>query len=111
MVRRRLVLGVSAAGALGALTRFIVDGFVKACVPPTTAFPWVTVSINISGSFLLGVVTGLVLLRSTPSELQVLLGVCTSDTTFGTLVGRRATPGAAVATMAAAGVGLWIGAP
>jgi len=47
-------LGVAALGGLGATARFLLDGAVSARAG--TAFPWGTLAVNASGSFVLGVV-------------------------------------------------------
>ena len=72
------------AGALGSVTRFVVDSTVKARFAPT--LPWATVSINVSGSFVLGVLAGLVLFQDTPEVWQAVLGTgfCGGYTTFST---------------------------
>lgn len=44
------------AGGLGAASRLVVDGMVRHHVRP--GFPWATVLINVSGSFLLGLLIG-----------------------------------------------------
>lgn len=55
----RDVLAVAAGGAIGAALRF---GVVNLMVPRTgTTFPWHTFAINISGSFLLGLLMAFVL--------------------------------------------------
>ena len=45
-------LAVAVAGAFGALARYGIDGLISQRTPG--AFPWATFVINISGSFLLG---------------------------------------------------------
>lgn len=72
------------AGGLGAATRFVVDGEVKRHRPST--FPWATVLINVSGSFLLGLLVGLVRDNGAPESLRLVLGVgfCGGYTTFST---------------------------
>ena len=48
---------IALAGGLGAATRLVVDGLVRHRTSST--FPWATVLINVSGSFLLGLLVGL----------------------------------------------------
>jgi fluoride exporter len=50
-----LLIGL--AGGLGAAARLIIDGLIRDRLPST--FPWATVLINITGSFLLGLLIGL----------------------------------------------------
>ena len=75
---------ISLAGGAGALARFVVDGAFRSRW--AAAFPWATVVINVSGSFVLGVLTGLVLFRHDPDTLRLVLGTgfCGGYTTFGT---------------------------
>jgi len=62
---------VAVAGGLGAASRFAVDGVVRSRL--ATMFPLGTVIINLSGSFLLGLLAGLVA-AGLPSEAQILAG-------------------------------------
>ncbi|NLV81083.1 MAG: CrcB family protein [Rhodococcus sp.] len=79
-----LTVWVGLAGSAGAVTRFVVDGYLRARTPST--FPWATVVINVTGSLLLGVLTGLVLFRGAPASLTTIAGIgfCGGYTTFGT---------------------------
>jgi len=73
-----------AAGAVGAPARFLLDGMVS----DRTAgvFPWGTFVINVTGSFLLGFLTGLGLNHAFPRVPRIVLGTgfCGAYTTFST---------------------------
>ncbi len=73
-------LGVGALGGVGALLRFLVDGAVMARAPG--AFPWGTLVVNVTGSFVLGLLAGLQL----HGTVLLLAGTATlgSYTTFST---------------------------
>ncbi|MFW0787193.1 fluoride efflux transporter CrcB [Gordonia sp. CPCC 206044] len=79
-----IALAVMVAGALGAVTRFVVDGAVKRRWP--TTFPWATLLINVTGSFLIGVLAGAVIFHAAPEEWKAVLGTgfCGGYTTFST---------------------------
>jgi fluoride exporter len=72
------------AAAIGACARSLLDGFVQARVP--SKFPWGTSVVNISGSFALGLITGLALYHglSVDSRLVLGAGFCGAYTTFST---------------------------
>ena len=55
---------VLVAGAVGAVTRFVLDSAAKRRWRVT--FPWATVTINVTGSLLLGFLAGLVLFHPSP---------------------------------------------
>jgi CrcB protein len=82
----RTIAGIAVAGALGALARYGVEGFVSRRAP--SAFPWGTFVVNITGAFLLGFVFTLLAehltvapwLRSTAT-----IGFLGAYTTFSTL--------------------------
>jgi CrcB protein len=74
---------LSVAGGVGAVLRFVVDGLVRERLG--SRLPWGTALINVSGSLLLGLLTGLVT-RGMPPELLLVLGtgVLGGYTTFST---------------------------
>ncbi|MCK0091601.1 fluoride efflux transporter CrcB [Rhodococcus sp. F64268] len=78
-------LWVALAGSLGALARFVVDGEIRN--RRSLQFPWSTLVVNVSGSLLLGILMGLVLLHDADRRLEVVLGVgfCGGYTTFSTV--------------------------
>jgi CrcB protein len=63
---------LSLAGGVGAVARFVADGLVRSRI--SGAMPWGTVLINVSGSLLLGLVTGMLGAQLLSPELQVVLG-------------------------------------
>jgi CrcB protein len=73
-----------AAGAIGALLRYLVDGYIGNRTQGS--FPWGTFLINVSGSLLLGFLTGLGLYHAFPKTPRVVLGTgfCGAYTTFST---------------------------
>lgn len=79
-----VLLGVSLAGGLGAVLRFVVDGALSARRP--AAFPYAVLLVNVSGSLLLGLVTGAALLGPAAPSWAVVLGsgFCGGFTTFST---------------------------
>ncbi|MEE4021801.1 fluoride efflux transporter CrcB [Gordonia sp. PKS22-38] len=79
-----IVVLVMVAGALGAGTRFILDGAIKQWRP--TTFPWATLLINISGSLLLGLIAGSVMFATLEPDVQTVVGTgfCGGYTTFST---------------------------
>jgi CrcB protein len=111
------------AGALGALLRYEVELTVRRRLGPE--FPWGTLVINISGSFVLGVLAGLATHGGVPSSVVTvagtgLLGAYTTFSTFsvdtvglvehGRVRAAAANLGASmVLGLGAAGVGLAIG--
>lgn len=72
------------AGGGGAVTRFALDGLIRQRW--SAPFPLATVAINVSGSLVLGVLTGLVLYRDGSSEVLLIMGTgfCGGYTTFST---------------------------
>ena len=72
------------AGAIGAMVRFFIDGAVKSRI--SNAFPIGTLFINVTGSFILGLLTGLASNHVIATQLKVVLGTgfCGGYTTFST---------------------------
>lgn len=73
-----------AAAAVGACGRYLLDGVVQD--HSTGEFPWGTCVVNISGSLLVGVLSGLALYHAFPTDAKLVLGTgfCGAYTTFST---------------------------
>src|SRR5580704_15270569 len=81
----QLVLAVALGGALGSVARYLVG--IGSGRLFGTAFPWGTLIINITGSFLIGVFVESFALRwDLPQAARVFLtiGICGGFTTFST---------------------------
>jgi fluoride exporter len=82
----RTVVGIAVAGSIGALARYGLEGLISRRT--VGAFPWGTFVVNISGSFLLGLLfTVLTDQISAPSWLRstLTIGLLGAYTTFSTL--------------------------
>ena len=79
-----IVLCVAAGGFIGAPARFLADRFVTDRV--AWRFPLGTFAINVVGSFILGLLTGLGLAGNMPNLVKALVGTgfCGAFTTFST---------------------------
>jgi len=78
-------LAIAIAGALGALARYGLDGLISRRAP--TSFPWGTFVINVSGSFLLGIVFVAMTERFRPDpwlRSALTIGFLGAYTTFST---------------------------
>jgi CrcB protein len=115
---------IGLGGFAGAIARYVVDGFVAERV--AGAFPWGTLLVNLSGSFLLGALFALTVDRAIlPADVRgpVLIGFIGAYTTFSTymleswqLIGSGAyglalvnVAGSAVLGLVAVGAGLALG--
>jgi CrcB protein len=67
-----LFVALSAAGGLGAVARFVLDGAVRAARP--TALPVGTILINLTGSLLLGLIAGLAAAAVLPEAARLVAG-------------------------------------
>ena len=81
----RTAVAIGVAGALGALAQYGVEG---AIARRTTSFPWATFVVNVSGSFLLGLVVTLLGERVAVApwvRSALAIGFLGAYTTFSTL--------------------------
>jgi CrcB protein len=108
----RTALAIAAAGALGALARWGLGTWFGQRFP---SFPWGTLVINVSGSFLLGVLFAALLERAAGSPtLRValttgLMGAYTTFSTFSLETFRLFEDGATGAAVANIGLSLALG--
>ncbi|MEO3937637.1 CrcB family protein [Dermatophilaceae bacterium Soc4.6] len=127
-----LAVLIGLGGGLGAASRFLVDDLVTrrraraGRVGGVWALPWATIIINVSGSLLLGLLTGLTAARVLGGDLAAIAGTgfCGGFTTFSTatvetlrLAQRRESPlaalnaiGTTALALVAAGLGWWAAA-
>ncbi len=79
----RNIIYVAAGSAAGGVCRYLISRWINALLP--AAIPWGTFSVNITGSFLVGVFYGLATKNETISHSMLLLlatGFCGGFTTF-----------------------------
>lgn len=116
-----LTLWLALFGGLGATARFVVDGAIRTVLG--RKFPWGTLIVNVLGSLILGVATGLALYGQTDQSFLLVAGVgfCGSFTTFSaasfeavSLIEERRFSAAIMQVignvalcLAAAAIGLW----
>ncbi|WP_150307061.1 fluoride efflux transporter FluC [Planctomonas psychrotolerans] len=119
-----LFAGIAVAGGLGAACRLFVDALVRSRI--RTRFPVGTLLINVTGSFLLGLVVTAVIGQALPAGWGLVLGtgLLGGYTTFSTasvetvrlMTDRRyglalgSSVGMLIAGMGAGALGLWLGA-
>lgn len=79
-----LAVAVGLAGAVGAVARYLLDGAIQDRT--TGDFPFGTLTVNVVGSFVLGLVAGLVLKHSASREVHAVVGtgLCGGLTTWST---------------------------
>ena len=112
MQRMRTVLAVALAGALGALARWGLGAWFGHRFP---SFPWGTMVINVSGSFILGVLFAVLVERNIGSPtLRValmtgLLGAYTTFSTFSLETFRLFEDGATASALANIGMSVVLG--
>jgi CrcB protein len=75
---------ICVAGGIGAALRLILDGLIKARI--RSGYPVGTTVINVTGSFLLGLLTGLAMSQAMPQPWQLVAGtgLLGGYTTFST---------------------------
>ena len=80
-----VALAVGLAGVLGAIARYVVDGAVQDRTSGT--FPFGTFAVNVAGSAVLGVVTGLAWYHGLAHVPRVVIGAgfCGAFTTWSTV--------------------------
>jgi CrcB protein len=105
-------LWVCLGAAVGAPGRYLVDRMVQS--RPDTVMPWGTMLVNVTGSFVLGVLVGLSAARDVPDALTLTLGtgLCgalTTYSTFGYETFRLLEVGARLHALANAGLSLLAG--
>ncbi len=79
-----LIAGIAVAGAIGATSRFLLDSFVQE--RSSTTRPLGTFAVNVTGSLVLGFLTGLALYHAFSPDAKTVLGTgfCGAFTTFST---------------------------
>ena len=118
-----IVRGLVVAGAVGALLRYAAELHVRRHLGPE--FPWGTLVINVSGGFVLGLLTGLADHQGVPTAVLTvvgtgLLGAFTTFSTFafdtvslaerGRIGGAAANVGASIVLgLGAAALGILVG--
>jgi CrcB protein len=81
----QFIAAVAAGGAIGSVTRYLVG--IGSGRLFGANFPWGTLIINVTGSFLIGAVVGLFALKwDLPQAVRIFLtvGICGGYTTFST---------------------------
>lgn len=94
------VLWVGAGGAVGSALRYVI----WRAVGTSGGFPWATVFVNVTGSFLLGFLAGFYTGRVSPTiRLAVFFGLLGGYTTFSTFTAETVVLARTGSTVAAFG--------
>ncbi len=94
------VLWVGAGGAVGSALRYVV----WRAMGTSGGFPWATVFVNVTGSFVLGLLAGLYAGRVSPTmRLAVFFGLLGGYTTFSTFTAESIVLARTGSTVAAFG--------
>lgn len=65
-------IALALAGGIGASARMLLDGLIRSRVSGPA--PWGTIAINVSGSLVLGLLTGLASAQMLPEEWHLIIG-------------------------------------
>lgn len=79
----KLILAIAAGGALGAVSRHFIAH--QAAVWFGSGFPWGILTVNVAGSFILGLIVELLALTWSPGpalRAMIVVGFCGAFTTF-----------------------------
>ena len=81
------LLFVALGGAVGSIGRYLISKYFDC------SFPWATLTVNILGSLLIGILTGLIAKGTLSPEMKLLLvtGFCGGFTTFSTFANESFT--------------------
>ncbi|SJN42735.1 CrcB protein [Microbacterium esteraromaticum] len=118
-----LFLSIAAAGGLGCASRFFLDGVIRSRTRGTMS--WGTIMLNLSGSLLLGLLTGFTSSQLLPGSVHLIVGAgfLGGYTTFSTasfetirllqerkwVAGTANGLGVLVGATALAALGFWLG--
>ncbi|MGO1312573.1 MAG: fluoride efflux transporter FluC, partial [Brevibacterium aurantiacum] len=67
-----IFIALALAGGIGAAARMLLDGIIKSRV--SSGIPWGTITINVSGSLVLALLTGLASSAIVPESWQQIIG-------------------------------------